>query len=166
MRAIKPPAILAVFLLATSIIRAETIPGRWEMVDGLKLGKPIIVKLKAGDRIECLFKGSSPNDISFIDQAGYERRLPKEEILRIESTEKARDGLKNGTWIGAGLGTAGAIAGLYAYAESVTASGPIWDRESAGYFLTAGLAGAGIGALAGLVVDASIKKNEILYKAR
>jgi hypothetical protein len=115
--------------------------------------------------MECVFKRSSPVDITFDDERGNERRVLKSEILRIELAEKTGDGLTNGALIGMGIGAAGAIAALYAYADGVTASGPVWGDESVGYFIGAGFAGAGIGALTGLAVDASIKKNKVLYKA-
>ena len=165
MKAPKFITAFATLLLLTTAVQAEVIPGRWEMVDSLEPGTPIVIKLKTGDRMECSFKESSPKEISFIDESGNEKKVPKAEILGIESTEKTGDGLKNGAWIGAGLGAVGGIVSLYVYADSVTASGPIWGDESAGIFVAAGLVGAGIGALAGVAVDASIKRNEIFYKA-
>ena len=156
----------AVLLLTVSTVRADVLPGRWELVDALEPGTPVIIRLKAGDRMECVFKGSSPVDVIFADERGNEGRLPKSEILRIEMAEKTGDGLANGALIGMGLGAAGAIGALYAYADSVTASGPIWGGDSAGYFILAGFVGAGIGALVGMAADASIKKNKVLYEAR
>ena len=156
----------AVLLLATATVRADVIPGRWEIVDGLKPGTPIIITLKAGDRMECSFKGSGPADVTFADERENERRVLKTDILKIESGEKTRDGLANGALIGMGLGAAGAIGALYAFADSVTESGPVWGGESTGYYIAAGFVGAGIGALAGLAVDASVKKHKVLYKAR
>jgi hypothetical protein len=158
--------LFAPLLLVMSNLRAEVIPGRWEKVDGLTPGMPIIIKLKAGDRVECSFKSSSPRDITCVDEEGIERQVPKAEVQRVESTKKVGDGLRNGAWMGAGVGAACGILALYAYADSVTASGPIWGGESSTYFLAAGLVGAGIGAAAGTAVDAAIKGNEVLYKAR
>ncbi len=166
MKTNNPITVLAILLLAALTARADVIPGRWEIVDGLKPGTPIIVKLKAGDRMEGILKGSSPANLTFIDVTGNEVKLTETEILRVESAEKTKDSLKNGALIGAGLGAAGGFAALYGFANQVTSSGPIWDAESAGFFIAAALAGAGIGALAGLAVDASIKGKKVLYKAR
>jgi hypothetical protein len=159
-------AVFAVILLAASTVRADVIPGRWELVDALEPGTPVTIKLKAGDRMECVFKESSPLEVTFAGERGNEGKVLKSEILRIEMGERTADGLANGALIGMGLGAAGAIGALYAYADSVTASGPIWGGDSAGYFIAAGLVGAGMGALAGLAVDASAKKNKVIYQAR
>ncbi len=156
----------AVNLLATTAVQAEIIPGRWELVDRLEPDTPIIIKLKAGERMECSFKRSNPEEVIFIDDVGTERSIPKNEILRIESSEKTGDSLKNGAGYGAVIGAAGAVVGLLAYAHSVTDSGPVVGSESAGYFFAAGLAGAGIGALTGIGIDASFKGRKVLFKAR
>ena len=156
----------AALLLTTATVRAEIVPGRWELVDRLESDTPIIIKLKAGERMECSFKGSNPEEVIFIDDVGTERSIPKSEILKIESSERTGDSLKNGAGYGAVIGAAGAVIGLLAYANSVTASGPIIDSESAGYFVGAGLVGAGIGALGGIALDASIKGRKVFFKAR
>jgi len=158
--------VFATLFLVTGAVQAEVIPGRWELVDGLEPDTLIIIKLKAGERMECSFKSSSPENITYLDDTGNERTMPKNEILKIESSEKTGDSLKNGAGYGALIGAAGAIIGLTAYAKSVTASGPIWGSESAAAFLGAGLVGAGIGAAAGMAVDASIRNRKVFYKAR
>jgi hypothetical protein len=155
----------ASLLLVASNLWAEVIPGRWEKVDGLKPGTIIIIKLKGGDRMECSFQTTSPSDIAFLDENEVKRKLPKSGVQQIESTEKVGDRLRNGAWIGAGVGAATGMLSWYAYANSVTASGPLWGEEGTGFFLAAGLVGAGIGAIAGTAVDAAIKGNEVLYKA-
>jgi hypothetical protein len=166
MKARKCIVVFAVLLMTISTVRADAIPGRWELIDALAPGTPVIIKLKAGDRMECVFKGSSTTAVTFADEKGNEGTVLKSDVLRIELAARTGDGLVNGALIGMGLGAAGGIAALYAYADSVTASGPIWGGDSAGYFILAGFVGAGIGALAGLAVDASIKKNKVVYEAR
>lgn len=158
--------VLAALLLVTVPVQAGAIPGRWELVDSLESGTPIIIRLKAGERMECSFRESSQKAITYIDDSGNERTVPKNEIQKIESSEKTGDSLKNGIGYGALIGAGSAILALTAYAKSVTASGPIIDSETAGIFLGAGLVGAGIGALAGLGVDASIKGRKVLYQSR
>jgi len=156
----------ASLLLIAATVQSEVIPGRWELVDRLEPGTPIVLKLKAGERMDCSFKGSSPDDVSYIDDIGVERTMPKKEIQQIESQSKTCDSLKNGAGYGALLGAAGGIVGLAAYAKSVTASGPVLSGESAGAFIGAGLVGAGIGAVAGMAVDAATRRHKVFYKAR
>jgi hypothetical protein len=64
------------------------------------------------------------------------------------------DSLRNGLLIGAGVGFAAGFLTLAAVNAAKTASGPIWDGEALGYYTTAGLAGAAVGAGFGAVVDA------------
>ena len=66
----------------------------------------------------------------------------------------AQDSLRNGLLIGAGVGFAAGFLTLAAVNAAKTASGPIWDGEALGYYTTAGLAGAAVGAGLGAVVDA------------
>jgi hypothetical protein len=66
----------------------------------------------------------------------------------------ARDSLRNGLLIGAGVGFAAGFLTLAAVNAAKTASGPIWDGEALGYYTSAGLAGAAVGAGLGAVVDA------------
>ena len=42
----------------------------------------------------------------------------------------------------------------------------IWGEDMAGYLVGSGLAGAGIGALAGVAVNAIVAENEVIYRAR
>jgi hypothetical protein len=68
-----------------------------------------------------------------------------------------RDSLWNGTLIGAGAGFATGFLGLAAYNAKQTASGPIWYGEAVGIYTSAGLVGAGIGAVIGAALDAAHK---------
>jgi hypothetical protein len=146
-------ALSATLLLLSSHLRAQTIPGRWDMVDALNHGTPIVVILKAGDRIECSFKSSSLRDITFIDEQGIERKVPKAEVEVIETAEKIRDGLANGTLIGAVIG-----AGTgFAYEASY------WDWDESGAIAIPFVA-AIIGAAVGAGVDGLLKKPKVLYR--
>jgi hypothetical protein len=71
--------------------------------------------------------------------------------------------MRNGVLLGAGLGFGTGFLGLAAVNAHQTASGPIWDRGSVGYYISAGLIGAGIGALTGAAVDAGRKDTDILF---
>jgi hypothetical protein len=66
----------------------------------------------------------------------------------------ARDSLLNGTLIGAAVGFGAGFATLAIANTNATDSGPVWDGESVGYYIGAGIIGAGIGAGIGALVDA------------
>jgi hypothetical protein len=152
-----PIIVLASFLLLASTIQAQVIPGRWEMVDALKTGMPIIVTLKAGDRIECSLDSTSPNDLTVSDREGIQRELPKAGILKIVSAEKYNDpvwdkpvyGLGVGFGLGALIGVAG--ASYSGYKELITTNG-LW--------------GAGIGGAIGYIAERNHRGNKVLFKAR
>jgi hypothetical protein len=158
---------LLMLLWATAqMSAAEIVRGRWEKVEALRSGTGIIVKLKAGDRIEGAYQGLWPEELRVKDLSGAELRLPKSSVLSVETAEKVRDRLGNGALIGAGAGAAAGFFSLLGFAKAVTASGPIMDREAAGYYFSAAMVGAGIGAVAGVVIDSRIKQREILYLSR
>jgi F0F1-type ATP synthase assembly protein I len=66
----------------------------------------------------------------------------------------ARDSLLNGALIGAGVGFGAGFLGLAAFNAKETDSGPIWDAEAIGFYTTAGVLGAVVGAGIGALVDA------------
>jgi hypothetical protein len=142
------------FYLMTSGAQAQVIPGRWELADALTPGTPIVLILKAETRIECFFKSSSPSNIAFIDDQGIERIVPKAEVEVIETAENLRDGLSNGTLIGA---LVGAGAG-FAYEASY------WDWDESGA-LAIPFVAAIIGAAVGAGVDGLAKRPKLLYIA-
>jgi hypothetical protein len=109
MKAIKFGAAFTALLLAAGVARAEVIPGRWDRVARLETDTPVIVKLKAGERMHCSFQSLNQEDVDLIDDVGNERRIPRDEILEIESFEKTEDSLKNGAGYGAVFGATGAI---------------------------------------------------------
>jgi hypothetical protein len=149
--------VIAALTLITSTMWAGVIPGRWEKVDGLTSGTEITVKLQAGDRIDCAFKSSGPEDLILIELGGSERRIPKFEVLKITRREKYDDFVGDGAVIGLGVGaTFGLVVAAIAYA----------DCGHAAYFAVGPLVYGGIGAGIGVVADALHKGNEVLYKAR
>lgn len=166
MRARNAVHICAAVLLTHALLNAQVLPGRWEKVDALAAGIPIIVKMNSGDRVEGKFQSTDFDCILLTRLDGWEVRLPKSAIRSIETTVRVSDRLRNGAWIGAGAGALAGMLAMAAYARSVTASGPIWGEETPGYILGAALVGAGAGALTGAAVDASIKSNEVIYRAR
>jgi hypothetical protein len=159
--------LLAIFLigfLTSSGVEAQAIPGRWEAIDTLPRGSSIIVTLTSVDRAEYIFVQSAPDFLVLTNQDGQEVRLAKADVRTIERQQ--RDGVRNGALIGAAVGFGGGFLTLAAFNAKKTASGPIWDREDFGYYISAGLIGAGIGALVGTAVDAGRKGTEILYSRR
>jgi len=156
----------AAVLLIDALLCAQVLPGRWEKVDALAAGIPLIIKMNSGDRVEGKFQSADFDGILLTSLDGREVRLPKSGIRSIETTVKVSDRLRNGIWIGAGAGALAGMIAMLAYARSVTASGSIWGEDTTGYLVGSALVGAGAGALAGAAVDASIKSNEVIYRAR
>lgn len=159
-------AAFAALLLAAVQAHADAIPGRWDKVDALQGGTPIVVTLKSGDRLEAAFRHIRPAEIVLQDEQGVERAVPKEAVLKVESGKEVRDRLRNGAIIGAVVGSGAAVLALAGYAARETASGPIWGGEATGYYLGAALVGAGVGALSGMAIDAAGRSREVLYRAR
>ena len=95
-------------VLLTSSGQAGTIPGRWEKVGMLPPGSEIIVTLKAGDRVESVFRSLSPDELTLTDPGGRDRRIAKSEVHRIVR-RKHHDNPLDGTLIGAGAGSAGGL---------------------------------------------------------
>jgi hypothetical protein len=154
-------------ILAAAPLWGQTLPGRWEKVEGLQPGTDINIRLKTGDRLKGTFKGVSPDALDLIDDSAQARTIPKSIIQAIETLGKKPDRLCNGAWIGALVGVAGGIAGMIAFGNAKT-NGPVhWGvEEGPGYLVGAALAGGAIGAATGAIVDASIKHPEVLYRAK
>jgi hypothetical protein len=167
MKSLQTIDLAIICILAAAPLWGQTPPGRWEKVEMLQPGTDIVVRLKTGDRLNGAFKGISRDAIEIIDDSTHARSLPKPAIQEVETLSKRQDRLCNGALIGALIGVAGGIAGMVAYGNAKT-NGPVYwgDEEGPIYLVGAALAGGAIGAAAGAAVDASIKRPEILYKAR
>lgn len=152
-------SVITLLLLLTTSLQAGVIPGRWEKLDSQPPGKQIIVTLKIGDRMECTFKSSGPDDLTVTDQSGTERKVPKSEVQTIDSVEKTGDSLLNGTLIGAGV--VGAITLIPIIYLGVLRSDDALDAK------TMGILGAyiGVGAGVGAGIDALYRRPEVLYQA-
>jgi len=150
----------AIFMLAGSILQAEVIPGRWEIVDSLESGTPITIRLKEGDRIECSLKTVNSEALELIDATGQIFTIPKSAVKQILGPGKEKDSNLDGTLWGLALGGAGgAILGA-ATKKSLDAG-----ASAASYVGAVALIGAGIGALTGYSVDYSLKSRPVIYRA-
>jgi hypothetical protein len=159
--------LLLITILAAAPLQGQVLPGRWEKVEALQRGTVIIIKLKTGDRLEGAFESVRPDAVALTEGSAQERTIPRSMIQRIEISVQAPDRLRNGTLIGLWVGAVAGIAGMVAFANAKT-DGPVywWDEDGPGFLISAALAGGGIGAATGAVVDASIKRPELLYQSQ
>ena len=144
---------LAILMLVATTLAAQAVPGRWEKIDTLSPGKKIVVTLKAGDRMECVFKSSGPGELTLIDPDGIERRYPKSEVRKIVSREKYKDAVLDGTLIGFASGAGGYLA----------VHAPLAELQA--HDFPAAIVFGAVGALVGYLVDKRHKGTEILYRA-
>ena len=142
--------LILVGLLSVSA-QAQVIPGRWEKIEALGVGPPIIVDLKSGDRLEGKFAALFPSELS-LRNGSAQAAIPRADIRRITTREP--DPLTNGILIGAGIG--GGIAG---------AIGPLSNDWHPGSRVLMALMGAGIGAAIGVGGDALKNTDVVLYQA-
>ncbi|MFQ5741353.1 MAG: hypothetical protein ACE5JX_20335 [Acidobacteriota bacterium] len=147
---------IVIFVLATSALAAGVIPGRWEKVENLSPGTPVVVRLTAGDRVAGSFEAVSSDTVTLGRYQGGALQLAKDEIKAILGVERVTDNRLDGTLIGLGIG-AGSYLGLHA----VLCCAPS-EAHDAGAALFFG----GIGALVGLLADHSVKGPEVYFRAR
>ncbi|GAB4108095.1 MAG: hypothetical protein Kow001_03430 [Acidobacteriota bacterium] len=154
-------ALLATTLLTMGVpVRAEVIPGRWEKLEQRRRHTPLIVTLRAGDRLDATYQGATEDALLLRSIQGQTIQVPKNEVLRVETV--ASDGVRDGVLWGMGLGFAGGfLAGLVACA----ADGGCRSEPPAFVATVYGAGGAGAGALTGLAIDSAQKKREVLYQA-
>ncbi len=145
---------IGIALLGGSLLSAGVIPGRWEKVQALNPGAPIVVRLQAGDRLAGLFKELSAEELTITRYEGGEMKFPKSSIAAIQGSERVADTRVDGTLIGLGIG-AGSYLGLHA--ALCCAPDEAHDAAAALFF-------GGIGALVGFIADYNVKGPEILYR--
>ena len=133
---------------------------RWEKVDGLTAGSEIVVTLATRHKVIGIFRASSDTAMVLMVN-GNEMRIAKSDVQTV--VLEIKDRLRNGALTGAAVGFAAGFLSLAAFNAKVTASGPIWEREAVGYYVDAGLIGAGIGAIVGTTVDALHRQRQVLY---
>ena len=133
--------VLILVIMATASLEAAVVPGRWEKVEALEEGYPIIVTLKGWERIKGTFHGLSEESLLLVKNTGVELDLPKADVIKVESQDKPiNDSLGNGPMWGAilgggliALGTAigGDISGGEAAGASAARSGRGWPPSGA-----------------------------------
>lgn len=151
-------ALSVVWIFVTSMAIADVIPGRWEKVDALEAGSPLILELVAGDRIDGEFVASTPEDLTIRRQEGNPQTLPKSAIAQISLVRRAKHRAAIGAAIGAGAGVATGLAISSGFDETFFARGDLMA-------LTCG----GIGALTGALIGNAVgrpEQQEVVFRSR
>jgi hypothetical protein len=120
------PAI-AILLLACSSEAAEVIRGKWQKVDLMSSGTPIILKAANGERMECTYISSDREMLLVVDTSGNPRRIRKSEVESI-----IRSTMTGRSWIDIGLSVGVAAALIAAISPEINhrdrAGRGIWQR--------------------------------------
>jgi len=167
-----PVGVCLLLLFHSVLLHADVIPGRWEKVEAQKQGTVLTVIMKSGDMLGCTFE-ELQMDTLVVETGAGERRIPKVDIQRLETSELVSDPVKDGTVKGAVIG---AVA-LGVFGGLAGASIGHGDKQN-----EVALAGVAIGAVVGAVFGAAIgftvdkvanhkrpdvlKRPEVLYIAR
>ncbi len=167
-RTARSVGVCLLLLSHSALLHADVIPGRWEKVEAQAPGTGLTVVMKSGDRFDCTFE-ELQMDTLVVETGAGERRVPKVDIQRLETSEPVRDPAKDGTLKGAAIG---AIAGGVFF--GIVGGGIRGPRDGAGRAiaraLVIGAVGAGIGAgggaALGFAVDYWHKAPEVLYVAQ
>lgn len=146
------------FCIATALIHAEVIPGRWEKVHALDERAPIILDLDGGEKIEAQFLSLEDETILVKDEGGTERRIPKVQIRKISGRDRVIkdsvvDGLAWGALAGGMVGLVPLI--LFLSEDDLTSEIIGWSALA-----------TGVGAGTGLAADALTKSHEVYYVGR
>jgi len=154
-------------LFHSLLLHADVIPGRWEKVEAQPPGTGLTVMMKSGDRFDCTLE-ELQMDTLVVDTGAGERRIPKVDIQRLETSELVSDPVKDGTVKGAVIGAV--VVGVFGGLVGAAFGGWDADDEIKGA-LVGGAIGAGIGAGAGAAIGFTVdhvakhKRPEVLYVA-
>ena len=149
-----PPSMLATLLLASAVLQAAVVPGRWEKLEQTRAGTVIVVSTRSNERVEATLVALEDDALVIDDKTGQRRRVPRGEIRRVESPPPKRS--RRATWIGLAIG-AGAGAAVGAAGE---------DDFSDGVYYAVGISvGAAVGTVVGLLVDRLRNQPDVLYQA-
>jgi hypothetical protein len=161
--------VIVLFIMLLTIIpcfAAEVIRGRWEKVEMLEPGTGIVVKLKAGDRVEGLYLALNGEEFRIKDFRNSELRLPKQSILSIETADKleqhkVRNGAIWGAVIGAPIGIMASVIAHSSFGGNTAA----WSSMDKQMVVAGAVVTGGIGAGLGMLINSRNKHAEILYLA-
>jgi len=148
--------VLILLMTTTAPLQAAVIPGRWEKVEALEEGFPIVVMMEGWERIKGAFHGLGEESLLLMKDNGKELDLPKADVKKVESRDRTNnDSLINGPMWGAIVGGGISALGMAASNDDLPS-----DEVIGVIALSAGL-GAGLG----LVGDALIKTPDVFYEA-
>jgi hypothetical protein len=160
--------VVTFFVVLLTIIpcfAAEIIRGRWVKVEVLKPGTDIVVKLKAGDRVEGLYQALNGEELKIKDFSNSELSLPKQSILSIETAKKMKHKLRNGAIWGAVIGApVGIVAAVKAH-SSLGFGTSAWSSGDKQLVVAGGLVTGGIGAGLGMLINSRNNHAQPLYLA-
>jgi hypothetical protein len=151
-------AYFALIAITTSWLNAGVVPGRWEKVEALEEGYPIVVMLQNRERIEAAYSGLTDESLLLVKNDGEELDLPKVGVIKVESRDKLRnDSVGDGALWGAivGGGVTAVVLAAYSRHEDVGAG-------LAAYSIALS---SGIGMGVGVGLDAMVKEPKIFYEA-
>lgn len=153
-------AVLAM-ALRLPLAQADTIPGRWELVESLKANTQINVKTFAGEALSGPFQRLEAEYLILMNESGAESRISKAQIREITRDKERERKFWTGTKIGAlaGFG-AGFIIGYVAGDDGI-----FYDFTAGFNGWVLGGLGAGAGAIIGYASVSAGRSPEILYKA-
>ena len=151
-------AVLLVWVvLAMEWLPAGIIPGRWEKVDRLGAGTTVVVRLKAGDRLEGVFKSSDPQELAVETTSTGVRRVSKTSVEQVLLPDvKSKTPYRLGAALGAGAGAAAGAAVAQSFDETIMA-------RTEFQALIFGCIGALAGALIGNAVAS--RQDVVIYQA-
>jgi hypothetical protein len=138
--------------------RVDVTPGTWDRVAALSQDRAVVVTLVDGTRLEGAFKALRPGELVLADAAARDLAVARPTIQRILARGE-RDGLLNGTLLGAGIGL-GAAAAVLTVAAAGT--GYVLDSAKWGAPLLFSTAGGIIGAL----IDRAHRGDQVVYVRR
>jgi len=161
----KVVAFCVVWLIAIPCLGSEIIRGSWEKVRMQTPGTAVVVKLKAGDRVEGQYQALDGQAIRIKDFGGSEVSLPKQSILSISTAEMVKQHrLRNGAIWGAVIGApVGILAGFMAH-SAFGGGTAAWSSKDKQLVVAGGVVMGGIGAGIGMLVNSRNKDTELHTK--
>lgn len=140
-------------LLTVGSVESGVVPGRWEKLNSQPVGTQLLVTLRSGETIHCVFKGMTSDKLIVQDPVSGVLELSKVSLSRVTSWENRDDGKADGVAIGTGLGI---LLGALTAGEVEVAGG-----SGAASIVSS----AGLGGFIGYLVDKAHTRPEVLYTA-